>query len=150
MDALRPETIAAWTRLMTVARTLLEGVEADLQAADLPPITWYDVLLELEKAGPPGLRPFALQDRLLLPQYSTSRLLARMEKANVVERAQSPEDARGHLVTLTAAGAALRRRMWPVYAASLRRRFESRLSAADAGALASLLDRFGDAPPVAE
>ena len=54
----------------------IEAVEARLKAADLPPLGWYDVLLELEKAGEAGLRPFELQARLLLPQYGVSPTLA--------------------------------------------------------------------------
>ena len=46
-----------------------------------PPLAWYDALLEIEKAGPDGLRPFELRKLLLLPQYGTSRLLDRMVTA---------------------------------------------------------------------
>ncbi len=72
MNEIDHATEAAWTALMTKSRVLLEAVESSLKSAGYPPLAWYDALLELEKAGPDGLRPFELKDRILLPQYGTA------------------------------------------------------------------------------
>ncbi len=66
-------------------------MEGALKAEGLPPLEWYDVLLELERGGP--MRPRDLQAHLLLAQYNLSRLLDRIEAAGLVERRPCPDDA---------------------------------------------------------
>jgi DNA-binding MarR family transcriptional regulator len=133
--------VRAWTRLLRAHDAALGRVEAALKAAGLPPLGWYDVLLELERADG-GMRPYALEERLLLPQYSLSRLLARLEAAGLIERGACPGDGRGQMVAITDAGRAMRARMWPVYAAALQQAVGARLTSEEAGRLAGLLDKL--------
>ena len=147
-DPLDNRTTAVWTRLVRASEEILSHVEAALKAADLPPLAWYDVLLELDRAGPQGLRPFALQERLLLQQYGTSRLLKRLEDAGLVATARAEDDGRGQIVTLTDRGRTTQAAMWPVYATVLRQRIETRLDPAERQTLAALLARLRDTPPV--
>ncbi len=63
-------TIRAWARLTKAQNQALGSIEATLKAADLPPLAWYDVLLETERAGKGGLRPFELERAMLLAQYN--------------------------------------------------------------------------------
>ncbi len=137
-----PETIAAWTTLITVARHLLEDAEEALKAEKLPPLSWYDALLEIEKAGPQGIRPYALKDKLLLPQYGTSRLLDRLEKAGLIYRESCENDGRGQSVALSEEGFAMRKRMWPVYARFLEKSLEKRMSPTELKDLAAMLNRL--------
>jgi len=76
----------AWARLLRAQTHLLGVVERELKQAGLPPLGWYDVLLELSRPGCDGLRPVELEKLLLLAQYNLSRLLDRLEKAGLVER----------------------------------------------------------------
>ena len=138
--------VRAWARLMRAHQAAFGHVEGALKAAGLPPLAWYDVLLELERAGDCGLRPFALERELLLPQYGLSRLLARMEEAGLVERRNCPSDGRGQMVVIAEAGRATRRAMWPVYARALHEAVGCRLSPAESDGLADLLGRL-IAPP---
>ena len=71
--------IQAWVRLTRAQQQAMETIESSLKAAKLPPLVWYDVLLEVEKAGAEGLRPFELEGAMLLAQYQLSRLLGRIE-----------------------------------------------------------------------
>lgn len=130
----------AWSRLVRAHDVALGTVEQALKAASLPPLEWYDVLLELERAGP--LRPRDLQSRLLLAQYNLSRLLDRMAAAGTVEKQACADDGRGQLVAITEAGRALRRRMWPVYAGAIEAAVGSKLGEEEAGTLADLLQRL--------
>lgn len=141
----RPETVAAWTYLVTASRVLLERVERALKANGLPSLGWYDALLEVERADEAGIRPFELQERLLLPQYGTSRLLDRLDAAGLIWREECAEDGRGQVIHITAKGRALRRRMWPVYAAELRGMIEEAIAPCEAEALAATLARLVDA-----
>jgi DNA-binding MarR family transcriptional regulator len=131
---------SAWVQLIRAHRSALCSVEKALRAADLPPLEWYDVLLELERGGP--LRPRDLQDRLLLAQYNLSRLLDRMEDEGLVAREKCSEDARCQWVRVTDAGNALRQRMWPVYAEAIRRAVGERLTEGQSERLAELLGRI--------
>jgi DNA-binding MarR family transcriptional regulator len=112
-------TVRAWARLMRVQQKALGAIEAALAKAKLPPLAWYDVLLELERAGDGGLRPFALEREMLLAQYNLSRLIDRIQQAGYVERRACEDDGRGQVVAITASGKNIRRRMWPVYAQAI-------------------------------
>jgi len=131
---------SAWVQLIRAHRSALGSVERALKAAGLPPLEWYDVLLELERGGP--LRPRDLQDRLLLAQYNLSRLLDRMEGEGLVSRERCSEDARCQWVRASDAGTALRRRMWPVYAHAIEEALGAKLGRGEAQSLARLLSRL--------
>src|SRR5437660_7407070 len=96
--------IRAWTSLVKAAQVVLGAVEAELKAAGFPPLGWYDVLLELSREKVDGIRPFVLEERLLLAQYNLSRVLDRLAEAGYVERHRHPEDGRGQIVRITQAG----------------------------------------------
>ncbi|BCM20375.1 MarR family winged helix-turn-helix transcriptional regulator [Mesorhizobium sp. J8] len=141
-----PEAIAAWARLVRVSRQLVERTEDALKANGLPPLAWYDVLHELAEAGEGGLRPFELIDRVLLAQYSVSRLLARLEVDGLVEKLPVSDDGRGQTVRITASGREMRRRVWAVYGASIAELMGDRLSAEELKTLAALLGRLRHPP----
>jgi DNA-binding MarR family transcriptional regulator len=133
--------IRAWARLVRAQQAVLAAVETDLKAAGFPPLAWYDVLLELSRAQK-GLRPFALEQELLLEQYNLSRLLDRLERAGYLERRACPEDGRGQIVAITPSGRALVKRMWPTYRAAIARHVGAKLSEDDASRLAALLGKL--------
>ncbi len=140
--------VTAWRRLVSTQHMVLSAVEADLKAAGFPPLAWYDVLLELSREPTGCLRPFQIEERILLAQYNLSRLLTRLERAGYVARESCEEDNRGNLVRITDKGASLRRRMWPAYGAAISRRIGDHLSEREAAHLAKLLDKLQpvDAP----
>jgi len=131
-----------WSRLVRVEQALLSAVEADLKAAGFPPLAWYDALLELSRAPDGMLRPLDLEREMVLPQYSTSRLVDRLERAGLVKRRACPDDGRGQMVQITANGRRLRQEMWPVYAAAIERHVGSKLSCQEAQHLAELLSKL--------
>jgi len=128
---------------MTISRKLLEQVEAALKDVGLPSLSWYDALLEIEKSGAEGIRPYALKSKLLLPQYGTSRLLDRLAAAGLIERLSCDDDKRGYSVRITEDGRKLRREMWPVYRDTLRANFEDPLTDDEIKTLNSLLGTVG-------
>ncbi|MGH1484003.1 MAG: MarR family winged helix-turn-helix transcriptional regulator [Geminicoccales bacterium] len=124
---------------MSIGGEIVAAIDRALSDEGLPSLSWYDAILEIEKAGSDGVRPFALKDRLLLPQYGTSRLLDRIEKAGFITKGVCKSDGRGHVVTITDAGREIRHKMWVIYAKQLRLRIENRLEAHEASQLAGLL-----------
>ena len=120
--------VRSWARLMKLQQSALAKAEDALKAAGFPPLSWYDVLLELERVGEAGMRPFELEAQMLLAQHNLSRLIDRMETAGYVERRECQDDGRGQMVMITSVGRNLRRRMWPVYADVIQRVIGSRIS----------------------
>lgn len=139
--------VKAWIGLMRAREAVLGAIERDLKAADCPPLAWYDVLLETERAGKDGLRPFELERAMLLAQYNLSRLVDRMVAAGYLARRPCADDGRGHLIAITEAGRAMRRRMWPVYARAIEAAVGRRLSTRQASTLGELLGHLIDEQP---
>ncbi|MDL2406256.1 MarR family winged helix-turn-helix transcriptional regulator [Rhizobium calliandrae] len=134
-----PAITRAWVRLMRTQQIVLAAIEQDFKSAGLPPLSWYDVLLELARAAGGRLRPYEIEERTLLAQHNLSRLLDRMEKAGFVHREVFSEDGRGRWVVITEAGSTMRDRMWTVYASALQRHLGDKLDDAQADQLAELL-----------
>lgn len=143
-DSPQPATVSAWARLFRASKLLLERAEGDLKKAGLPPLSWYDVLYEVHSAPGGSIRQFELGQRVLLPKYNLSRLLDRLANEGLVDRSPCADDKRGTMVTLTAQGRALLKRMWKIYGASIQRHFEERVPAADIEHLAATLKHLID------
>jgi len=111
--------VDAWVSILRAQNRALGIVERAFKENNLPPFSWYDVLWELEKAGPEGIRPYKLEQRLLITQYGLSRLLSRLEKADYVRKVPHPKDARGHIVQITDEGRSIRAEMWQVYSQAI-------------------------------
>jgi len=120
-----------WARFIRAEQRLLAAVESDLKAAGLPPLLWYDVILELTRAPLGRLRHRDLQVQVLLAKYNLSRLIDRMADDGLVSRVPVQEDARGAYIAVTESGRRLGKRMWPVYARSIARHFAARLDEGD-------------------
>ena len=133
-------TAKTWARLVRAEQALLANVEAELKAAGYPPLHWYDALLELSRAPDGRMRPCDLEHALLLPQYSTPRLVDRLVKAGLAVKRTCPIDGRGQYVEITAAGKKLRQKMWPSYAAAIERHVGAKLSSQEVGRLGDLLE----------
>jgi DNA-binding MarR family transcriptional regulator len=139
---LHPSVELAWVGLVRAERSVVEAVEAEVAAQDLPPLAWYDVLLELSRRPDRRLRQGDLQARMLFAQYNLSRLLDRLERAGLVRREACPTDARSKWVVATPEGIALRERVWPSYAAAIERHLGSKLTPDEAATLAALLGKL--------
>jgi DNA-binding MarR family transcriptional regulator len=136
--------VGAWIRLMRAQQAALLKIERAFRDAGLPPHAWYDALWELDQAGDKGLRPFEIERQMLIAQSNISRLIDRLEAAGYVERHPCKDDARGQFIVITPAGKAMRKRMWPVYAAALNAVIGQRVSDREAATLGGLLDRLLD------
>jgi DNA-binding MarR family transcriptional regulator len=134
--------VRTWARLMKAQRLALANVEQALKEAGLPPLAWYDVLLEIERAGAGGVRPFELERAMLLAQYNLSRLLDRVERDGYIERRACADDGRGQAVHITESGKAVRRKMWPVYSGAIEAAIGRHLGARDVGTLDGILGRL--------
>jgi DNA-binding MarR family transcriptional regulator len=115
-DRINEEQLRTWRAFLTAHSTMLRRISRDLEEADLPPLTWYDVLAALRDAPDGQLRQVEIADRVLLSHSGLSRLIDRIEKAGLVQRRVCESDRRAFFVALTEKGREMLQRMWPVYA----------------------------------
>jgi DNA-binding MarR family transcriptional regulator len=80
---------------------------------------------------------------MLIPQYSTSRLIDRLVDEGLAARRECKIDKRGQFVEITETGRELQKKMWNSYSAAIEKHVGSKLSDIDATKLCGLLDRLG-------
>lgn len=136
------KTMQVWSKLIRVEQSLLKTIEMELKHNDLPPLSWYDVLLELSKIETVQLSPKELEDRLLLSQYNISRLLDRMEKNGLIQRETCKNDRRAKMIILTKKGSEIQKKIWNFYAPFLQRVIGDKLSDKETQALINLLEKI--------
>ena len=143
--------LAAWQALLNAHAGVIGRTEQALTAAGLPPLSWYDALWPLYRAPGRKLRMGELATQVVtVGRTGLTRLVDRLEVEGLVRREPSPDDRRGIVVSITREGSALLRRMWPVYAAELRRSLVDVLGADEALALRETLGRVQAAGTGAE
>ncbi len=136
-----PET-AAWIGLVRAQQYLVGAVEDALREEGLPPLPWYDVLWELDKAPGGNLRLNEIGKRVLLDKYNVTRLVQRLENEGLVRRVPCTQDGRGIFAYITPKGRKLRERMWPVYRRTVSELFFSKLGRQDISRLSSIMGRI--------
>lgn len=134
----------AWARFVVAHSLLNERIEQALAAAELPPLAWYDALWTLENAEGGRLRMADLARKVVLSRSNLTRLIDRLEKAKLVERADCPVDGRGTVCGLTGAGRKMRARMWPVYRKEIESLFGRHLDDKEAERTAAAFERMID------
>jgi DNA-binding MarR family transcriptional regulator len=132
----------AWAVLLAAHATLVERIEAALAKAGLPPLGWYDVLWELEKADDGKLRMHELAHRVVLSRSNLTRLADRLEDAGLIRREKTPRDRRGYHCVITRPGLALRRKMWPAYQAGIENLFSQHVTVEEARMMSDALGRM--------
>jgi DNA-binding MarR family transcriptional regulator len=141
-SSLKPLQNSAWRSLLTVHTKLLERMAEKLAQADLPPLEWYDVLFALTEAPNHSLRLSDLAEKILLTRSNLTRLIDRLEKANLLYRQSCPSDRRGTYAVLTEAGLEMQQKMWIVYAQGIAEYFACHISDDEARTLQKICDRL--------
>lgn len=133
------QTETAWVLLIRAQQVLLGKVEAALKEAGLPPLSWYDVLLEVSRDAESGLRQYEIAERVLLNKHNLSRLIDRLEIDGLVKRQACDIDGRGNIVKITKKGIQLKQQMWPVYAKAIQALIAEPLTAPQVRSLAAIM-----------
>ncbi|HEU0103072.1 MAG TPA: MarR family transcriptional regulator [Mycobacteriales bacterium] len=105
----------AWRTFLRAHATLLRRLEGELSREHDLPLASYDVLVQLSEAPAGGLRMTELAERVLLSRSGLTRLVDRLVRDGLVERHPCPDDARGTVAVLTAAGGERLRSAWPTH-----------------------------------
>jgi len=135
------ETIQAWIQLHRTHRLLLETVENSLKNKGLPPLDWYDVLLELHREKSKGLRQYEIGEKILLNKHNLSRLIDRLEKNKLVGRHVCAEDGRGNRIKITEKGEKMLKQVWPIYGQSIQEDFGVKLKSKEFIELSRILTK---------
>ena len=131
--------VDAWRGLLVAHSRLVPAVEADLRAAGQVPLSWYDVLLELNAAPDRRLRMSELGQRTVLSRTRVSRVVDELAAAGLAERQPDQADGRSSFAVLTPRGQQALRRAWPVYRQAIHRHLGARLTERQCRELATLL-----------
>ena len=131
--------VDAWRGLLVAHSRLVPAVEADLRAAGQVPLSWYDVLLELNAAPDRRLRMSELGQRTVLSRTRVSRVVDELAAAGLAERQPDRADGRSSFAVLTSEGKEALRRAWPVYRQAIHRQLAGRLTTQQCRELAALL-----------
>jgi DNA-binding MarR family transcriptional regulator len=141
---------AAWAALLRVHAALVPVLDAELQVAHNLPLTWYDVLLELNAAPDRQLTMSRLGEVAVVSRTRVSRVVDELERAGLVERVANPADRRSAFARITQAGRARLRAAAPTYLAGIERHFTSHLTEREAAVVASALEKVARATPASQ
>jgi DNA-binding MarR family transcriptional regulator len=134
----------AWRKFLIAQVTLIEKIERDLAQAELPPLSWYDVLFTLSEAPEHKLRLHELAQAVLLSRSNITRLVDRLEAAGLIQREQCPSDRRGAFAVITDDGFRMLERMWDVYGQGIEKYFACHLDANEVKFLVKILNRMAN------
>ncbi|HWR84633.1 MAG TPA: MarR family transcriptional regulator [Rhodoglobus sp.] len=92
-----------WESLLRIHAQVLPRLERAVQQGAGIPLAWYDVLLELKRAGG-RLTMSELGARVVLSRTRVSRLVDELAAAGMVAKEANPEDGRSTFASLTPQG----------------------------------------------
>ena len=126
-------------RISRLAREIEARLEPVYREHGLEP-GWHDLLATLRRSGG-TLRPTDLTNASMLTSSGTTKRLDKLEAAGLIARTADPDDRRGTLISLTAAGRRLIDGLTPAHLDN-ERRILGALSEAEQRRLADLLRKL--------
>lgn len=100
---------------------MTEQLQRALAAADLPPLSWFEVLWAIKRSPTGRPRMSELAAWLTLSRGGITKLVDRLVEAGYLERVSCAEDRRSLQAQLTHAGARMLEEMQTVYEAEVER-----------------------------
>src|SRR4051794_1178163 len=120
-DPADDEGVRAWSLLLRTHAALVPVIGREVERGAQLPLSWYDLLLELNAAPERRLRMQELGARVVLSRSRISRLVDDMAAEGLVRRDPDPQDRRSSFAVLTDDGRSALRRAAPVYLDAIRR-----------------------------
>ena len=137
------EQVRAWAGVLRAHAAVVPRLERELAAVGMP-LSWYDVLLELNTAPERRLRMTELGAKAVLSRERVSRVVDELERAGLARRERNPDDGRSLLAVITDDGRARLRAAAPTYLAGIERHFGVHVGD-DAATVATALFRVVEA-----
>lgn len=115
--------LGAWRGILQVHAVITRELDAELLASHDLSLSSYEVLMTLATHPDGSLRMSELADAVLISRSGLTRLVDRLERSGLVRRRPCPDDARGQLAEVTAAGRRLFEKARATHLEGVRRRF---------------------------
>ncbi len=136
--------LAAWRTFLSAHATVIRLLEEEMREDQGMPLSWFDVLIQLDGAPDGRLRMQELAGSLVISRSGLTRLFDRMADAGLVAREACVEDRRGTYAMITPEGRAKLRRAGPGHFRGVNEHFLKHLTGDDArtvvGALAKVVE----------
>ena len=136
-----PERLHAWRLYFESALALIDVLDSALERDAGIPLRLYDVLIHLEDS-PEGLRMNDLAQRILYSKSGLTRVVDRLEDADLVRRVRPENDRRSIFVVLTDDGRAMIDRARRHHRHAIEQHFSEHLSDTDIKALTRALEKL--------
>jgi DNA-binding MarR family transcriptional regulator len=130
----------AWIALTQTHAAVTGRLQEALTSAELPPLPWFEVLATLDRAPEQRLKMGELAEALVITRGGLTKLVDRLIKAGLLERAFCETDRRVSYATLLPAGVELLEEMRPIVRAELASAFSAKLTVAQADELREMLE----------
>jgi DNA-binding MarR family transcriptional regulator len=140
----RDDRLAAWAAFLRAHAAIKAKLERELLTERDLPLTWYEVLLHVDGSGG-EMRMQELARSVLLSKSGLTRLIDRMEAAELVVRRTCESDRRGAFVGVTSKGASVLRSAAPVHLRGISEHFASHLSAEELRLVRTVMERLAGA-----
>jgi DNA-binding MarR family transcriptional regulator len=108
-------TFDCWRAVVATHAAVTDRAQRALSAADLPPLSWFELLWAVQRSeqGHPRMSDLAAQ--LTLSRGGITKLVDRLQEAGYLTRVACPEDRRSLRAELTPAGERMLEEMRAVY-----------------------------------
>jgi DNA-binding MarR family transcriptional regulator len=130
----------AWRAVVTSHAAVTDRVQKALAAADLPPLSWYELLAAIKRSPTGSPRMSELAEWLTLSRGGITKLVDRLEEAGYLERVSCASDRRSLQAALTPAGERMLGEMQAAYEGELEQHLRM-LTAEEAELLAAALQK---------
>jgi DNA-binding MarR family transcriptional regulator len=137
-----PEEWESWAALLSLHRTVLQDLDAELRQQHKLAISEFDVLIALFNAPDNRLGMSALAREAMLSPAGITHLVTRLERDGLVKREVDPADRRKWFTVLTEQGDRALRAARRTHNTVLRRTFLAATSSADRKLLRQLSQRL--------
>jgi len=146
----RREGLATWRGFLFAYRSLIDRLQAELQAERGLMLTWLDVLFQLSFAPERRLTMRALADSVVLSPSGLTRVVDKMEEAGLVARERCEYDRRMWFIVLTDEGAEELRVSAPVHLKGIEEHFLAHLTSRDGEVLKRVFRKIAPDPSGAD
>jgi DNA-binding MarR family transcriptional regulator len=137
---MRTSHLETWRAVVTSHAAVTERVQKALAAADLPPLSWFELLWAVKRSSNGRPRMSELAERLTLSRGGITKLVDRLQDAGYLKRVPCTEDRRSLEAELTSAGERMVEEMRTVYAAEVERHLGT-LTAEEAELVSAALEK---------
>lgn len=143
-NGLDDQRLAAWRAFLIAHATVVDRLDRELQEEQGLALSWYEVLLHLNRAPDHRLRLSELADCLVLSRSGLTRLVDRMVAAGLIERATCRTDRRGAFAVLTPDGLSRLRKAAPTHLRGVEQHFTGLLADEELSAIRTGLAKVAE------